>query len=676
MRASEVLQTNRETVQSELARRAARHNLVSAFFSFLGYGSHALFLIGTVPNGVLLAWLALVVAGAVAHGMFGAALRRAHDQPGRREKLLLALMLSLLMWGGVWGSMVLLPGVTASPIFLALILVCVAGTAVASIHPLHFHSGSLAAFTAGMLVPTALLPALGNDVPVSLSVIAVGFWGMCQLYGWMTRKIVLDAIAAELNLRIAKDAAEAANRSKNVFLSSMSHELRTPLNAILGYTQLLARQEDLTEQRRRQLGIMLASSNHLLGLIGDILDLSKIEAQKMDIVEAPFQLPQLLEQVVEISRPRARKKQLVLVFEQDSPLPQWVRGDERRVRQVLLNLLTNAIKFTRQGSVTLRVAYDAKGGSALRCDVADTGVGIPKDKLDAIFEPFTQLTPDAQGREGAGLGLSITRRLASLMGGSITVESRVGSGSVFRFSVPLPTEAVGQTAAEPEWRSISGYRGERKRILVVDDNPVNAGLLVDLLEPLGFDVTTAASGREAIKQAMALRPDLVLLDLVMPDMDGLEAAQELRRHADLSRTLIVGVSATVTDSERKKLFSEACDAFLGKPVQIGELLQIIERLLSLEWEQACAGETAKPESPAAALAPAMLAALTPELRQELADAALTLDGERIAALIQRIETADGGLARILSSLLSHFDYQSILNAVNAAGLNEGERDHG
>jgi CheY-like chemotaxis protein len=396
-----------------------------------------------------------------------------------------------------------------------------------------------------------------------------------------------------------------ANQAKSVFLANMSHELRTPLNAILGYTQILRPQDNLTMHQRQQLDVMHASGEHLLSLISDILDLSRIEAQRLGLAEAPFCLPRLLNQVLEITKIKAEQKHLELQYELDSPLPECAQGDENRIRQILLNLLANAVKYTRSGCVTLRVRYDPADGDRLHCAVADTGVGIPEDKLEAIFEPFTQLTPDAQGREGAGLGLTITRRLARLMDGDVTVESSLGKGSTFRFSVPLPSATPVEQIAEPTPQEICGYRGVRKLVLAVDDNATNVGLLVDFLEPLGFEVRTARNGRKALRSALERPPDLVLLDLVMPEMDGIATAQAMRQHKELEATRIVGVSATVTGSERKLAFVSACDGFLGKPVKKGELLQTIGRLLQLEWDTvpAAAAAVSSEESTATAVPP-------------------------------------------------------------------------
>lgn len=244
-----------------------------------------------------------------------------------------------------------------------------------------------------------------------------------------------------VELQNAKVAAETANRAKSEFLSSMSHELRTPLNAILGYAQILKAQDNLTDTQCHHLEIMRISGEHLLTLINDILDVGKIEAQKMDIEQGIFDLPALVRQSLNLTRLKAEEKDLHFLYEEQTPIPPYVIGDERKLRQILLNLLSNAVKNTRRGSVTLRVFYNYADGGTLRCDVVDTGTGIPADKLETIFEPFTQLADNGQLREGVGLGLNITRRLLELMNGRLSVESIVGEGSLFRLELPLPPVA-------------------------------------------------------------------------------------------------------------------------------------------------------------------------------------------------------------------------------------------
>lgn len=391
----------------------------------------------------------------------------------------------------------------------------------------------------------------------------------------------------------AKEKAEAANQAKNVFLSSMSHELRTPLNAILGFTQILKRQKNLTDNQQKQLGTVQESGEHLLNLINDILDVGKIEAQRLEIQESVFNLPALLRQVFEMSKPKAEEKGLGFEYESLSLLPDLVRGDERKLKQVLLNLLSNAVKYTRQGGVTLRADYRAEG-EIFCCEVVDTGVGIPKDKQKDIFEPFVQLEADGQVREGTGLGLTISKKLVSIMQGSIVVESAPGKGSIFRVEIPLsevsgveiplPKVSGVETPRKERERDIIGYQGRTRRILVVDDNATNASLLVSLLEPLGFEVTTALNGKEAVRRALDQPPDLMLLDLFMPGMNGLEVTRTIREHKNFKDTRIIGVSATVTDSGLRGTFEQACDAFLGKPFHVSLLFDQIQKQLGVEWK--------------------------------------------------------------------------------------------
>lgn len=396
----------------------------------------------------------------------------------------------------------------------------------------------------------------------------------------------LEELVAErtAELTIAKEQAESANRAKSDFLSSMSHELRTPLNAILGYAQILRLHNNLSDAQRQQLDIMRNSGEHLLTLINDVLDVGKIEANKMDVEDTVFDLPALIAQVFNLTKLQAEEKELQFHYEPETPLPAYVHGDERKLRQILLNLLSNAVKYTRRGSVTMRVSYGRAGDGLFRCEVADTGVGIPADKLGIIFEPFTQLTSDRQAREGTGLGLNITKRLLTLIQGTLGVESESGKGSTFWLEVPLPTLVADQISSEKTESHIVGYYGTRKSVLVADDTVGNTALLVSLLEPLGFELYAAQNGQEALQLVSEHRPDLVVLDLVMPEMDGLEFATRLRKNSDFAATKIIGASATVTDGACKEAFVAACDDFVPKPIRIDLLLEKISVLLDIQWE--------------------------------------------------------------------------------------------
>lgn len=412
---------------------------------------------------------------------------------------------------------------------------------------------------------------------------------------------ITDQKQAETALQQAKEAAEAANRAKSTFLANMSHELRTPLNAILGYAQILQRSSELDSRLRHRIGIIRSSGNHLLTLINDILDLSKVEAGKMELLPTAVHVPSFLESVAGIIRARAEEKSLAFGIESHG-LPDGIQADEVRLRQVLLNLLGNAVKFTEKGEVLLRVAGEktaenradkaaaaSVSGQAqeimLHFEIRDTGVGIRSDELDRIFRPFEQVG-DIRGRaQGTGLGLSITQQMVRMMGGILQVDSTPGQGSIFRFKTAFPI-----IAAEPEElrrdQEIIGYSGPRRKVLAADDNLENRMVLFDMLEPIGFEVILAENGQEALAKAIEHRPDLILTDLVMPVMGGFEAVQAIRREPGLTEVPIIAVSASTFDADQSTSLSIGCNAFLAKPVQEAELYALLESCLHLSWTYA------------------------------------------------------------------------------------------
>jgi PAS domain S-box-containing protein len=403
-----------------------------------------------------------------------------------------------------------------------------------------------------------------------------------------TAELVLAKEQALEARRIAESnaqAAEAANQAKSIFLASMSHELRTPLNAILGYAQILQRRP-LDPDVIKGLNIVQRSGEHLLTLINDILDIARIETGKMKLSPAPIHFLNFLEHIASIVRARAKAKGLSFRFEKQNALPTWVEADETRLRQVLLNLLDNAIKFTEEGNVTLRVKQMGKSADLqiLRFEVQDTGIGIAPDQVERAFQPFEQVGDLAHRAKGTGLGLAISRQLVRLMGGDIHVQSEPGQGSTFWFEVALPVAVVEAVPAPPPERLISGYRGPRRTILVVDDVPSNRAVLVDLLAPLGFEVVEAADGQQAIHLAQALRPDLILMDRWLPVLDGFEAAQRMRQNPELPRMPIVAVSASVSEEDQAQSREAGIDAFLPKPVHWSRLVPLLEEYLGLEWE--------------------------------------------------------------------------------------------
>ncbi|HVT74138.1 MAG TPA: PAS domain S-box protein [Lacunisphaera sp.] len=455
-------------------------------------------------------------------------------------------------------------------------------------------------------------------------------------------------------LQEAKEAADAANRAKSQFLASMSHELRTPLNGILGYTQILQRDAALTDKQRDGLGIIHQSAEHLLAVINDVLDLARIEARKLELHPADFDLHEFLRAVEAFFLPRAREKNLLFETAFAADLPRVVTGDAQRLRQVAFNLLSNAVKFTPRGGVVFSVE---KAGERIRFSVSDSGPGIaPEDQL-RLFEPFAQIGDHHLHAEGTGLGLNVSRGIVEQMGGRLQIESRAGWGSRFWFEVPLPasTRAMPPPATAP--RRITGYTGPRLRVLVADDHPANRSLLVDLLQPLGFEVATAADGRAAVDQAAALRPDLVLLDLRMPRLDGFAAARAIRAAFPGGGPRLVGVSASAFEPDRQACLDAGCAEFLAKPFRDEQLFAILERQLGLRWiyAESPAGETSSPF-------PAVVHAPTPADAEALHELACKGDVIGVRAYAQKLAAQDARLApfaQAVTELAARFKMKAI-----------------
>ncbi|OUL20243.1 hybrid sensor histidine kinase/response regulator [Nostoc sp. RF31YmG] len=395
------------------------------------------------------------------------------------------------------------------------------------------------------------------------------------------------------SLEVKKELADRANRAKSEFLANMSHELRTPLNGILGYAQILQRDSSLTTKQQDGLRIIHQCGSHLLTLITDILDLSKIEAQKMELYNHDFHFPAFLQSVVEICRIRADQKGISFIYQPTSDLPIGVWADEKRLRQVLINLLGNAIKFTEKGGVKFDVSCVEQPSltensqqitKTIRCQIADTGIGMSQEQAAKIFLPFEQVGDTKKQSEGTGLGLAISQKIVQLMGSTIQVKSELGQGSTFWIDLNLQ-ESIDwiQSARVITAGKIVGIASGKRRILIIDDKWENRSVVVNLLEEIGFEMAEATDGQEGLEKALQFLPDLIITDLTMPVMDGFELTRRLRQMPEFGELVIIVSSASVFESDEHKSIGVGADDFLPKPVHADDLLEKLQKYLQIEW---------------------------------------------------------------------------------------------
>ncbi|NJN66748.1 MAG: PAS domain S-box protein [Chloroflexaceae bacterium] len=498
----------------------------------------------------------------------------------------------------------------------------------------------------------------------------------------------------EAELHRARETAEAASHTKSAFLANMSHELRTPLNAILGFAQVMGRSHDLSEEHREYLAIISRSGEHLLTLINEVLDMSKIEAGYITLNETVCHLGPLLSDLEKMFQLRAQEKGLWLTFKRGSGVPHAFRTDEQKLRQVLINLVSNAIKFTNTGGVRLQVRCQGSGGGCPRAgrmaatccaphpdpcplifEVTDTGTGIAPGELDQIFEAFVQARNHQPAQEGTGLGLPISRKFAQMMGGDITVQSVVGRGSVFTLTITATVAEAERETRKTGPRRMVGLAPDQPppRVLVADDRLDNRRLLVDLLAGVGFVVREASNGQEAIALWEAWDPHLIWMDVQMPVMGGREAAQHIKAAPGGCAPVIIAISAGAFEEDQAAMLAAGCEAFVRKPFRDETVFEVMAHYLGIRYLYAddgaySADETGDGPEPgfAPTLTPELLAALSPERVQGLHHAAMLGDVRMLAGLIEQMHGEQGVLAGVLHHLVETFRLDQIVAATEAA----------
>ncbi|MGR9012516.1 MAG: ATP-binding protein [Gammaproteobacteria bacterium] len=506
------------------------------------------------------------------------------------------------------------------------------------------------------------LPLFFNYAALVLKNEILGHTRLQQVNNLLQQEIIMRK-QTEQQLLTAKNEAEAANRAKSVFLANMSHELRTPMNAVLGFSQLMQRDKRLSPEQRETLNIINNSGKHLLKLINDVLDMAKIEAGRVVVENGSFDLGALIRNIIDMMHESAEAKDLELLLDQSSSFPRFVNSDEAKLRQILLNLVGNAIKYSQKGSVIVRLTAEDLPDiqqCLLSCEIKDSGIGIAEQDLPFIFDTFVQVGRESD-QQGSGLGLRITKQYVELMGGQIAVTSELEKGSSFILTLPVikvdqeeiisnsvfdGMQAVGLEAGQPVYR-----------VLVVEDQLENRLLLKKLMESVGFEVFEAVNGQQGVEQFILRQPDFIWMDRRMPLMDGIEATKQIRTLANGDKVKIVAVTASVFAEQRQEFLDAGIDDIVSKPFRDAEIFACMTKHLGVRfiYDQPVNEKNGVDHL----LNEQYLKQLPTQLSAELRQAATSLDIEQSQEVIEKIRAIDAPLADVLAERVNRFDFEAI-----------------